>query len=283
MYKHTKLILCLFVISLFSCLSTLTSSALAAPLQTRGAILMNLDTVKVLYEQNAEKKIPPASLTKIMTMYLVFEDLKAKKISLSTKVKVSSKAANIEGSSMGLVRGEYVTVEKLLTGMAVASGNDACVAIAEHLAGSESAFVRRMNDKARRLKMKNTVFRNSSGLPAKGQFTTATDMLALSRNYIMLHPEGLRYHSKKHMYHRGVKKVNKHPQLGNYRGTDGLKTGWTRASGYNIVSTSRQGKVRLIAVILGAESSKIRAKELNRLMNAGFRSSKKNTSVYNLL
>ncbi len=256
----------------------------AAPLNTRGAILMNLDTVKVIYEQNSKKKIPPASLSKIMTMYLVFDAIKKKEITLDTKVKISKNAANTEGSSMGLVAGESVTVKKLLLGMAVASGNDACVAIAEKLAKTEKKFVSLMNKKAKSLKMNNTVFKNSSGLPAKGQYTTATDMLALSRNYIMVHPKALRYHSVKTITHRGVVKKNKNPQLGKYKGADGLKTGWTRDSGYNIVSTSRRGKVRLIAIILGAKTSNIRAKELNRLMDAGFKAEiedKKN--VYNIL
>jgi len=262
------------------CLTTFfldTNTVLAAPLHVKGTILMNLDSVEILYEQNANRKIPPASLTKVMTMYIVFDAIKSKKISLTTKVKISKKAANTPGSSMRLRAGEVVTVKALLYGMAVASGNDACVAIAEHMYGSERAFTHLMNAKARKLKMNNTVFKTASGLPAKGQYTTARDMLTLSRNYIMIHPKSLNYHSTKSLIFHGKTLKNKHPQLGKYRGTDGLKTGWTRASGYNIISTSRQGKTRLIAVILGAKTSKIRAKELNRLMNAGFNYSKGTT------
>lgn len=256
-------------------------SAFSAQLNVRGAIMMDLDTVKVIYRQNENKKIPPASLTKIMTMYLVFDAIKDKKISLNTKVKVSRKAARTGGSSMHLKTGETVTVKELLYGMAVASGNDACVAIAEHLAGSEQKFVKLMNQKAKRLKMNNTVFKTCNGLPAKGQYTTAKDMLALSRNYIMVHPESLLYHNTKRYYHNRYRLKNNNPLLGTYKGADGLKTGWTTASGYNIVSTARRGGTRLLAVILGANSDKIRAKELRRLMDAGFALQKRKISNIN--
>ena len=273
----------LFVVLFFSFLCGATH-AFAAPLHVEGTILMDLDSAEVIYEQNANRKIPPASLTKIMTMYIIFDALKSKKLFLNTKVKVSKKAAETPGSSMGLHVGEVATVKQLLYGMAVASGNDACVAMAEHMSGSEKAFAHRMNSKARKLKMENTFFKTVSGLPAKGQYTTARDMLILSRNYITIHPKSLNYHSTKSVIFHGKTLRNKHPQLGKYRGTDGLKTGWTRASGYNIISTSQRGNKRLIAVILGAETSKLRAKELNRLMNAGFHHKQgKTKSVYSLL
>lgn len=245
-------------------------SAQAAKLNVRGAILMDLDTVRVIYKQNEDRRIPPASLTKIMTMYLVFDAIKAGKLSLNTKVKVSARAARTGGSSMHLRRGDVVTVKQLLYGMAVASGNDACVAVAEHMAGSERKFVALMNKKAKKLKMRNTVFKTCSGLPAEGQYTTASDMLALSRNYIMIHPECLVYHNTKKYSYRKYRLKNNNPLLGNYKGADGLKTGWTIASGYNIVSTARRGGTRLVAVILGANSNQIRARELRRLMDAGF-------------
>lgn len=266
----------IFILCLILCFGV--QNAFSAPLNVRGAILMDLDTVKVIYRQNENKKIPPASLTKIMTMYLVFDAIKAKKISLGTKVKVSKKAARTGGSSMHLKAGETVTVKELLYGMAVASGNDACVAIAEHLAGSEQNFVRLMNQKAKRLKMNSTVFKTCNGLPAKGQYTTAKDMLALSRNYIMVHSESLVYHNTKRYSHNRHRLKNNNPLLGTYKGADGLKTGWTTASGYNIVSTARRGGTRLLAVILGANSDRIRAKELRRLMDAGFALQKRKIS-----
>lgn len=267
--------ICFMLCPIFSLLNVPLANA--SPLNVKSCILFDLDTVDVIYAQNADKKIPPASLTKIMTMYIVFDAINDKKLSLDTKVKVSKKAANTPGSSMGLRTGEVVTIKQLLQGMAVASGNDACVAIAEHMAGSEAKFTKLMNEKARKLKMNNTVFKTANGLPAQGQYTTARDMLHLSRNYIMIHPNSLKYHSMQSLIHNGRKLKNSHPQLGKYRGADGLKTGYTRASGYNIISTSRQGKTRLIAVVLGAETSAIRAKELNRLMNAGF-AYRKNTN-----
>lgn len=263
--------ICVFLCVLTFFAGSMTSPAAhAAKLDVRGAILMDLDAVQVIYKQNENRRIPPASLTKIMTMYLVFDALKAKKLSLNTKVKVSRKAARTGGSSMHLRQGDVVTVKQLLYGMAVASGNDACVAVAEHMAGSESRFVELMNKKAQKLKMKNTVFKTCSGLPAEGQYTTASDMLALSRNYIMIHPESLVYHNTKKYSYRRYSLKNNNPLLGKYKGADGLKTGWTIASGYNIVSTARRGGTRLVAVILGAGSNDIRARELRRLMDAGF-------------
>lgn len=247
-----------------------STPAYAHPLNAQSALLMDLDRIEIIYTQNAHHKIAPASLTKIMTMYVVFDAIKNKELSLHTQVRVSKKAALSAGSSMNLTQGEFVTVKKLLYGMAVASGNDACIAIAEHMSGSEYNFVKRMNAKATRLNMKDTAFKNSSGLPAKGQYTTANDLLTLSRNYIMIHPHSLMYHSTRTMTHRKKKLYSQHPQLGKYQGTDGLKTGWTNA-GYNIISTSRRGKTRLIAIILGAENEQIRGKEIKRLMDAGFK------------
>lgn len=268
----------------FLCVLVFCFPAEAVRLNVRGAILMDLDTVRVIYKQNEDKRIPPASLTKIMTMYLVFDAIKAGKIGLNTKVRVSRNAARTGGSSMHLRQGDTVTVKQLLYGMAVASGNDACVAVAEHLAGSESKFVALMNKKAQKLKMKNTVFKNCNGLPVQGQYTTASDMLALSRNYIMIHPESLIYHNTKKYSYKKYRLKNNNPLLGCYKGADGLKTGWTVASGYNIVSTARRGGTRLVAVILGAGSDGIRAKELRKLMDAGFAfASRKISRVANAL
>ena len=246
------------------------ASARKGPVQARSAILLDLDTVTVLYEQDADRKVPPASLPKILSMYVVFDQVRAKRVALSDKVTVSRAAAKEGGSRMGLRAGETLTLDKLLYGMAVASGNDASCAVAEHVAGSQSKFVRMMNATAKKLGMADSVFATVNGLPAKGQVTTARDMLNLARNYIALYPEALRYHSTRSITHHGRTCTNKNPLLGSYRGADGLKTGWTTASGYNIITTARRGKTRLLAVMLGASDSGVREREINRLMDAGF-------------
>lgn len=246
------------------------AAARKGPIQARSVILLDLDTVKVLYEQDADRAVPPASLTKILSMYVAFDAIKAKRVSLKDKVTVSRRAAREGGSRMGLRPGETLTVEKLLYGMAVASGNDASCALAEHVAGSQAKFIQMMNAKAKKLGMSRSRFATVNGLPAKGQTTTARDMLHLARNYISVYPDALRYHSTRSITHHQRTCTNKNPLLGSYRGADGLKTGWTTASGYNIITTARRGKTRLLAVILGASNSQVREREINRLMDAGF-------------
>ena len=247
---------------------------LAAPacanLNVRGAILYNMQSGKVLYAQDADRRIAPASLTKIMTMYMVMDHIKAGKVKLKDQVKISALAAKQGGSRMRLRAGERVSLDKLMMGLAVSSGNDAAMAVAEHVAGSQKAFVRLMNAKAKKLGMKNTVFLNPHGLPAKGQITTARDMLILSQNYLKTHPKVMRYHRMKTLDHRGVTTYNKNPLLKDCPGADGLKTGWIQASGYNLISTVKRGDTRLVGVVLGSANSKVRAREMRSLVEAGF-------------
>ncbi len=241
-------------------------------LDVRSAMLLDMSTGRILYEQNADEPIPPASLTKVLSMYVALDQVRAGKASLKDTVKVSRRAFSTGGSRMFLKQGETLTLDDLLEGMAVSSGNDASVATAEYIGGNVNNFVQMMNAKTKALGMKNSVFRNPHGLPAAGQHTTARDMLALSRSYLAQYPEALRYHSTKFIKHNKVITTNKNPLLGNCEGADGLKTGWVFASGYNIISTVRRGKTRLLAVVLGAETTQARAQEVNRLVEAGFRS-----------
>jgi D-alanyl-D-alanine carboxypeptidase (penicillin-binding protein 5/6) len=250
-----------------------------ANLDVRGAILMDVGTGHVLYTQDADRRIPPASLTKIMTLYIAMDQIKAGKARLQDKVKVSKKAATQGGSRMHLRAGETLTLDRLLTGVAVSSGNDAAMAVAEHIAGSESAFIKMMNAKAKKLGLKNTLFCNPHGLPAKGQTTSARDMLILSERYLKVHPTAMRYHRTKSIRHHGVVTVNKNPLLQTCPGADGLKTGWIRASGYNLVSTVKRGNTRLVGVVLGSTSSTVRAKEMRELVEAGFKSVKSKGKV----
>lgn len=260
------------------------SGALAGPINAKSAILMDVTTGRILYEQRADMKIPPASLTKVISMYVAMNAISDRKADYHDKVKISSAAARTGGSRFGLRAGERVTLDKLFYGMAVASGNDASVAVAEHVAGSTSAFVKRMNSLARRLGMKNTRFVNVHGLPAKGQLTTARDMLKLARAYQAHYPIARKYHLARSVTHRGHTEPNHNPLVGHYTGLDGLKTGWVTAAGYNIIVTARQRGHKLIAVILGAPNSGVRAAEARRLLNAGFSAvaKKKNTAIAEL-
>lgn len=246
------------------------SRTAAATLPVRAAILMDLQTGRVLYEERANTPIPPASLTKVMTSFLALDAVRAKRVKLGGKVRISRHAAGQGGSSMHLRAGERVPLVRLLTGMAVASGNDAATAVAEHVGGSSRNFVRSMNRKARQLGMRNTVFRNPNGLPAAGQKTTARDMAVLSRAYLKAHPQALRFHNTRFFLHRGQTMRNTNSLLGRVKGVNGLKTGWTVASGYNLVVTAQRGKVRLLAVVLGGKTKVQRDEAARRLLEAGF-------------
>ncbi|MBQ9452444.1 MAG: D-alanyl-D-alanine carboxypeptidase [Desulfovibrio sp.] len=243
---------------------------LDSPLDVCSAILFDLDHDQVLFEQNADQRIPPASLTKVMSMFLAMDQVRTGLLSPQTTTPVSHNAATTGGSRMGLRARERVTLEQLLTGMAVSSGNDASVAVAELVGGSVPAFVNMMNAKARILGMRGTLFLNPHGLPADGQCTTARDMLTLARAYLRAHPNALRYHNTHVLQHRGRLTWNKNPLLGQYPGADGLKTGWVRASGYNLIFTAGRANRRLLAVILGAPDSETRSIEAFRLLDAGF-------------
>lgn len=245
----------------------LSGAAWARSLNVKSAIVMDMGKGTVLYEQDPHRKIAPASLTKVMTMYLVWELIEQKKASLNDKVKVSVRAANTGGSTMNLKAGETVTVGDLMHGMAIASGNDACVAIAEHFGGLAN-FVARMNRKAKALGMKDTVYKNPNGLPASGQVTTARDQLVLAAAYLKRFPNSLKIHSKRSITHNKYTRTNSNRLLGSCPGVDGLKTGFVRASGFNIIVTAKRNNRRLIAVVLGGQSWAIRNKEAASIIEA---------------
>ena len=226
------------------------STASRQILNVRSAVLMDARTGKILYSQNPDVRIPPASLTKIMSMMVTFDAIRSGKVKLSDQIRVSRHAARQGGSRMGLRAGERVSLNRLLMGMAVSSGNDASMAVAERVGGSGRAFVKMMNNKARQIGMSSSTFKTPNGLPAAGQYTTARDMARLGYVYLKNNPSALQYHRVRVL----------------------LKTGWVTASGYNIISTVRRGNTRLIAVILGAESAGLRSHEVRRLVEAGFKS-----------
>ena len=260
------------------CLALLRPSvALSAPgvpqhgsLETCSAILYDLDHDAILFEQNADQRIAPASLTKVLSMFLAMDQIRQGSIRLDSSVAISRAAARTGGSRMGLQEKDNVTLEQLLMGMAVSSGNDASAAVAEFVGGSTPAFVNMMNVKAQSLGMHDSQFRNPHGLPAAGQYTNARDMLTLARAYLRSYPDALRFHNTHTISHKGQVTWNKNPLLGQYPGADGLKTGWVNASGYNLIFTASHGDKRLLAVILGAPDSRTRGVEAFRLLDAGF-------------
>ncbi len=225
----------------------------------------------VLFEQNANASIPPASITKVLSLYLIFDAIRNGEARLWDKVTVSRRAAATGGSRMGLRAGDQVPLKEIIKGMAVVSGNDACVAAAEHLSGDVDVFVRQMNRKARELGMSNSVFKTTNGLPAPGQVTTARDIARLSMAYLNKYPESLHIHSMGTYTYANVTRRNANRLLGKCPGVDGLKTGFVSASGYNLSATAKRGDTRLIAVVLGAQTPGLRARETERLLEYGFR------------
>ncbi|NPU83952.1 MAG: D-alanyl-D-alanine carboxypeptidase [Syntrophaceae bacterium] len=237
----------------------------------KSAVVVDYNTGATLFAENPDQMIPPASLTKIMTLYLTFEDIQQGRVRPADLVTVSGKAYATKGTTMFLEKGEKVPLIELIKGISVASANDAAQAVAEHLgAGSAADFVARMNGKARELGMTRTRFMNPHGLPAKGQLTTARDMMTLSRAYLNRFPECLTIHSmREYSYHNKTQR-NRNRLLAHYPGADGIKTGFVCASGYNIIATAKRDNVRVMAVVLGARTPKLRVSETERLLDVGF-------------
>lgn len=236
----------------------------------RAMLLINLNNGKTLYERNGNLSIPPASLTKLMTMYLAMDAVSSQKLSLLGKVRVTREAARTGGSSMHLRTGERLPLSRLMLGMAVASGNDAAMTVAHAIAGSTRKFVALMNRKARNLGLRRTVFKNPSGLPAPGQKTTARDMAKLARAYLKAYPSVRTFHATRRLVHRGRTIKNTNQLLGKVDGVDGLKTGFTVASGYNVIVTAQRNGIRLMAVVMGGSSRLARDNAARRLIEAGF-------------
>lgn len=244
-------------------------------LDVKSALLMDLNTGEILYEQDPDRQIAPASLTKILTLYLVFEAIQRGDLRPWDMIPVTEHAPAAGGSNMALHPGEEVKLTELIKGIAIASANDACVAVAERLEPSIHDFVSRMNQTAASLGMSSTVFKNPNGMPAEGQLTTARDMLKLSKTYLERFPGALTIHSMKYFSHNEVMRRNANTLLGKYDGVDGLKTGFVNASGFNIVVTAKRGDTRLLAVVLGARSPKVREIQTARLIDEGFKLAEK--------
>lgn len=243
-------------------------------IEARSALLMEPTTGKVIYEKNSNEKFAPASVTKIMTMLLTMEAVDSGKISLDDKVTCSENAKKMGGSTMLLDTGEVRTVEELLKGVAIASGNDAAVALAEYLGGTEQDFVVMMNKRCEELGMKNTTFKNCNGLPAEGHLSTANDIATMSKE-LLKHPQVLKYTGT---YMDTITEGRKSPiELVNHNklvrffdGCDGLKTGFTNEAKYCISATATRNNVRMLSVIMGAPTYKIRNRDASILLNYGF-------------
>ncbi|MDR2054374.1 MAG: D-alanyl-D-alanine carboxypeptidase [Desulfovibrio sp.] len=245
----------------------LPSAAAAFPAQS--GIVLNLGTGRALYAHKADLALPPASLTKIMTLFLALDAVRNRQIFPDSLVKISRSAANTGGSTMYLRAGERVTLHDLLAGMAVASGNDAATAVALRLSrGKSGNFVGRMNAKARALGLRHTRFKNPTGLPAPGQTSTAREMALLARAYLRAHPQARALHALPAVTHRGRALHNTNGLLG-AQGIDGLKTGFTSA-GYNIIVTAGNGGTRLLAVVMGARDRAARDAAVSELLARGF-------------
>lgn len=236
----------------------------------QAAVLLDANSGQFLYAQNPHKSIPPASLTKVLTLFLTFDAIEHGRVRLDDQVPISRKAWRTRGSKMFVKAGERVPLEELIKGIAVDSGNDASVAVAEYLEGSERTFVAKMKEKLRELNIRNTRIETVHGLPARHQYTTAADMALLARAYIQAHPEALRYHQLTSYTYRNISQHNRNRLLLQDPSVDGLKTGYTRKSGYHLVATARRGDQRLIAVVMDARNRKIREREAMRLLNLGF-------------
>lgn len=240
-------------------------------IDAKSAVLLDGFSNQVMFEQNSQERMGPASLSKMMTLHLAYDALKNGKVNLHDEVIVSKKAWRTGGSKMFIKVGKRVKWINLLKGIVVSSGNDACVALAEHLAGEEEGFVVRMNEKARELGMKDTQFLNSHGLPAPGQYTTARDMAILASYHVETYPELLEIYSLKEFEFAGIKQFNRNDLLWRDEDVDGLKTGHTKESGFHIVATAKKVNQRFIAVVMGAGSEASREKETYRLLEYGFR------------
>lgn len=245
----------------------------------RHAFMVDPQTSTVLLFKDAETPMPPSSMSKMMTIYILFDELAAGRLKLDTRFRVSEKARNMGGSRMFLELGSEATVEDLIKGIIILSGNDACVVVAEGLAGSEDAFAERMNKRAREIGMTRTVFKNSSGWPAEGQYTTARDLAVLGWRTIDDYPQYYKYYAETNWTYNNIRQENRNRLLKTVAGTDGLKTGHTEEGGYGQTTSAVRDGRRLILVVNGLASMAERAQETARLMEWGFREST-NTTVF---
>ena len=257
-------------------LQAVTLPVFAAPaveleLNAGSAVLIDAENGTLLYEKDARVPRPPASLTKLMTLLLAMEDLKSGLVDWDTMVTVSEQAWRTGGSQMFLNIGQQVSFKDLLKGITIISANDACVAVAEHLNGSEAAFVQRMNRRAAELGLENSHFVNPHGMDDPDHYMSALDVVRLAAYFIRTQPEAAAFQSEKEFTFNEIRQFNLNPLLGSYPGADGIKTGSTPGAGYCLAATSKQQGMRLIGVVLNTDSEEQRQEDSETLLNYGFR------------
>jgi len=240
------------------------------------SIVIDADTGEILHEVNADGMNYPASLTKMMTLYLAFEALDNGQLKLDQKLTVSTHAASRAPSKLGLEPGESVAVRDLILALVTKSANDAASVVAEGLGGSELAFAERMTQKARKLGMRNTVFHNASGLPDPGNRTTARDLATLARALYRDFPDHYHYFSTREFVYHGAVHANHNHLMSSFQGMDGIKTGYINASGFNLAASAKRDNRRLIGVVMGGESARARDAHMAQLLNAAFASRRGN-------
>lgn len=244
----------------------------AAPqLAASSWILMDANSGRILVEHNSDQRLPPASLTKMMTAYLVETEIDDGKLSPDEEVRISVNAWKTGGSRMFIREGTSVSVDDLLHGVIIQSGNDASVALAERIGGSEGSFADLMNQHAKRLGMKNTHYMNATGLPHAEHYSTAHDLAILARSIIEDYPDHYQIYSQKYFTWNGIKQPNRNKLLWRDKDVDGLKTGHTEEAGYCLVASAKKDDTRLISVVMGTSSEEARAQESQKLLTYGFR------------
>ncbi len=237
------------------------------------SFIINENTKRIYHNTNADTRNYPASLTKIMTLYMVFDSLKNKKISMNTKFKISKRAARQPPSKLNLSAGSNITVKNAILALITKSANDVATVVAENLGKSERSFARLMTRKARKLGMTRTTFKNASGLPNRGQLSTARDMAILGIAIRKNHPIFFKLFKTKSFVYKGIKYTNHNNLLSSYSGTDGIKTGYTNASGFNLVASVERNGQRIIGVVFGGKKARSRDKHMISLLNKYFKTS----------
>ena len=270
MASAKRLLNAVLILSIFAC-TNFMQTAPAFAKRGYSALVIDRNTGKTLYSKNADTARFPASLTKMMTLYVVFDLIESGRISYKTKLRVTKKAASQQPSKLGLKAGSKIGVRDAVRALVTKSANDVAVTIAENLAGTEAKFARIMTWKARQIGMKHTTFRNASGLPHSQQLTTARDMAILGERLMSDFPKHYKVFRTRYFAYNGRSYSNHNSLLRNYTGTDGIKTGYTRASGFNLVASVKRGKKHLIGVVLGGKTSRKRNASMRSMLTRSFK------------
>ena len=266
-----SVIITALILALFAVASPTIAQAQSIDTTGKQAIMIDLTTGAVLLEKNADVRMPPASMSKLMTVYMLFERLKEGRLSLDDKFQVSAKAWRMGGSKMFVMVNTRIKIRDLLRGIIVQSGNDACIVVAEGISGSEEAFAEAMTKRAPEIGLTNSAFKNSTGWPADGHYMSARDLATLSAKIIQDFPEYYGIFAETGFVYGGIKQANRNPLLYKGFGADGLKTGHTDASGYGLVASVLRKDRRLVLVVNGLTSNRERSSESARLLDWAFR------------